>query len=229
MSAAPSTLHGLDITNLHPAWVASTPPPEHLTTLLTTDISCGDAAGAVCSNPETYTPPPPVVEYTNIPIPVASLHRTVLKGPLLLQLTEGVDIGNPPVNTAAAPELVLPPPEDDGEEDDDYVEHHTAGTRNARRGPRLLRLVLHDGFQAVHALETHPQPALDALLPGGKMVVSNVSVRRGHLLLDENVSIRVLGGEVSDWGTAPPSQAQIRDRAARNITEIVLDDEDDFV
>ncbi|KNC48908.1 uncharacterized protein AMSG_04653 [Thecamonas trahens ATCC 50062] len=202
-------------------------------TLLATDVSCGAAAGREAGEGEARSGArwvEPVVALSGLPDGVVTRHREVIAGPALLQLTEAVDVGNPPAAGDASASATVAALADGGDDDDgEWVEYTTLGQRAARSNPRMLRLALHDGMQAVHALEIEGLPVLDGLQPGCKLLLGNVAIRRGHLLLDSTTKIEVLGGEVTDWGVAPPDPAAARVLANRAAVVIELsDDDDDF-
>jgi RecQ-mediated genome instability protein 1 len=159
-----------------------------------------------------------------LPPQVAAMHKRVLPGPYLLQVNEMLDVARsalaqldaldglaPTTTESALDEIFGPTPA-----------ANTQATSTARKGAaaagggaaplaqRLLRLTLTDGVQTVTAMEYARIPALGgAVGVGGKVVVTNVEVRRGVLVLVP-ATVRPLGGQIPGWSDRADVRAQLR-------------------
>jgi len=96
------------------------------------------------------------------------MHNKVLSGTHILQVIELVNIG-----------IALHNAEKKEETNDSES--------------RVLKLLLSDGKQEVIALEYNFVPSFSQLIPGMKIQIQDVFVRRGMLLLSNDV-VKILGG-----------------------------------
>ncbi len=141
----------------------------------------------------------------------------VLKGPLVVQVDEIVDISTPledQIMEGKSSSAILNQEDDNEEETEDerdtglaafqqVFEKFGNNKKNAfstkhLSSARILKLSLTDGARRIFAMEMQICPQIHYNSPPGlKLLLKDVSIKRGMLLLKPN-NITVLGGEVED-------------------------------
>ena len=71
----------------------------------------------------------------------------------------------------------------------------TASGIDRKATKRCLNLILTDGLNSISAVEMQRNESLNDLVPGSKLFLNNFEVRLGTILIQNDTTIRILGGQ----------------------------------